>query len=101
MLYKKQKDLIFRKKFLKSEKFKVILSFLQKKFLSSKTSQKLKFLIAYKFHLKLKRVKTKIVRRCILTNRGRGIIRPFNVSRVILRDMLQCALIPGFSKAVW
>ena len=45
--------------------------------------------------------KVKIVRRCVVTNRNRGVLRPFGVSRIHLREMMQFGVIPGFSKAVW
>ena len=46
--------------------------------------------------------KTKIVRRCIFTGRSRGSVRKLGgVSRVLLRDMLQLGIIPGYKKAVW
>jgi len=40
------------------------------------------------------------VRRCILTNRSRGSIRPFNVARSKLRELLQFGILPGYKKAV-
>jgi ribosomal protein S14 len=46
--------------------------------------------------------KTKMIRYCILTGRSRGSIRKLGgVSRVLLRDMLQLGVIPGYNKAVW
>jgi len=100
MFIKKKKDFFFRKKNLKLEKLKMILSFLIKKN-SFKFQHKIKFLIIKK----LQRInfvsKTKIVRRCILTNRGRSSTRPFNISRMVLRELLQFSILPGYQKAVW
>jgi len=45
--------------------------------------------------------KTKVVRRCILTNRGRSCTRPYNISRMVLRELLQFSILPGYQKAVW
>jgi len=47
--------------------------------------------------------KTRIrsVSRCLLTNRSRGVSKKFNLSRFILRDLMQFGLIPGYSKSVW
>jgi len=45
--------------------------------------------------------KTKVVRRCILTNRGRACTRPYNISRMVLRELLQFSILPGYQKAVW
>ncbi|MEY5042169.1 MAG: Ribosomal protein S14p/S29e [Bacteroidota bacterium] len=101
MFSKKKNDLLFRKKFFIKEKQRIIFSFFQKKILTAKLSKNFKFLLSYKLYLNSKFFKTKIVRRCILTNRNRGVFRPYNISRIILREMLQCAIIPGYSKAVW
>jgi len=45
--------------------------------------------------------KNRITNRCVLTNRGRSVFRQFNISRIILRELLQFGILPGFSKAVW
>lgn len=45
--------------------------------------------------------KTKIVHRCIMTGRARGAIRPFGINRVMLKDMLEEGLVPGWRKAQW
>jgi len=45
--------------------------------------------------------KTKIVRRCIMHNRSRGSIRPFHISRIKFRELLQFGIIPGYKKSVW
>jgi ribosomal protein S14 len=100
MLLKKKKDFFIRKKYFKKEQLFLILNFLKRK-ISTHTSRKLNFLILKKLQKLPFTSKTKIKRRCILTNRGRAVIRKFNISRVILRDMLQCSIIPGYSKAVW
>ncbi len=39
--------------------------------------------------------------RCQITGRGRGYIRYFNVSRIVLRDMALDGKIPGLKKASW
>ena len=46
--------------------------------------------------------KSHIVRRCILTGRGRGVTRSVgNLSRTVLKDLFLMGLIPGYKKAVW
>lgn len=45
--------------------------------------------------------KTKINRRCILSNRNRSVIRPLNISRIIFKDLIFFGLLPGYKKAVW
>ncbi len=64
----------------------------------------LKFFSLQKFNHKnfCKYNKSRIVRRCIFTGRGRGSIRSIgNISRSPLKDLLSMGLIPGYKKAVW
>lgn len=101
MLFKKKKDILIRKKVSKFEKLNLILNFLKRKIFLKK-SKNLNFLILKKIQsLKNLCSKTKVVRRCILTNRGRAISRKYNISRIKLRDMLQSYVLPGYCKAVW
>ena len=34
-------------------------------------------------------------------NRGRGVLRPYGISRTLMRELMQFGVIPGYSKAVW
>ena len=45
--------------------------------------------------------KTRITNRCVLNNRGRGVLRPYGISRTLMRELMQFGVIPGYSKAVW
>jgi len=101
MLHLKVKDSKLRKIFNNKEKSTVVVKFLYTNFLNKKeTKKELKFEPFVK--LKQKNYsKTKIVRRCILNNRGRGSIRPFNISRIKLRELFQFGIIPGYKKSVW
>ena len=47
------------------------------------------------------RIRNRIIRRCILTNRTRGTFQKFNISRIVLRDLMSFGIIPGYKKAVW
>lgn len=107
MLFKQVKDLKFRKFYNKIEKLKQIRKFVFTNLLSNlinkkKTveDRKRTVFLVYKLNLKLLS-KVKIVRRCILTNRGRQIVRPYNISHSIFRNLNQLGLIPGCKKAVW
>ena len=52
--------------------------------------------------LQSKHSKSRIVRRCVLTGRGRSSIRSVgNISRTVLKDFFSMGLIPGYKKAVW
>lgn len=99
MLFRKIKDLKLRKKFQQNE-----IANTSVKFLFTNYFNKNKNINRCQDFLNLKQKnysKTKIVRRCILTNRSRGSIRPFNVSRVKLRELFQFGIIPGYKKSVW
>ncbi len=99
MLFRKVKDLKLRKKFQQNEIVNTSVKFLFTHYFNkNKDVNRCQDVL----NLKQKNYsKTKIVRRCILTNRSRGSIRPFNVSRVKLRELFQFGIIPGYKKSVW
>ena len=104
MLFKKVKDIKFRQKFNRIEKLRKVQSFLITNLLNQGFFESKRCVLLYvlkkKFNTNLSS-KVKITRRCILTNRNRSIVRPFNISRSILRELMQFSILPGFSKAVW
>ncbi len=104
MLFAKVKDLRNRIAYSKIEKLKYIKNFVMINLLSRlqgkfKNRKHLSIVIA---KLNKKYIsKVKLVRRCILTNRNRRVIRPYNISHSIFRNLTQFGLIPGCKKAVW
>lgn len=50
---------------------------------------------------KLNSNKTKLQRRCVITNRSRVSSRLFGISRIKLRELLKDDQIPGFTRNVW
>lgn len=44
---------------------------------------------------------TRIVRRCELTGRAKGVYRKFRISRIMLRKLALQGMIPGMRKASW
>jgi len=112
MLLSKVKDLNLRNKFLKIEhkirvnKF-VFINLMSKLLLSQRLKKiKLHPLVLLSFTLNrknkiLKNNKTKIIKRCLITNRSRSVYKPFNLSRNIYRELLSFGLVPGYKKAVW
>ena len=48
-----------------------------------------------------KKSKVSITSRCVVTNRSRGVIRKFGLSRNTLSNFMHFGLIPGYKKAVW
>lgn len=102
MIFLKAKDLKIRKFYNKTELTRKIRKFLFINLLNNKYyNKKIKGKLLYLFLKKEKRIKTKIMSRCIITNRGRGVYKPFNVSRLVLREMIHSGLVPGYIKAVW
>lgn len=105
MLSLKKKDLKVRQKFLNNEKTKRVDKFLFINTLNSNkkmdNSEKTFNVFCRKELNRSLDSKVRITRRCIINNRNRSVIRPFGISRVYLRELLQFGLLPGYTKAVW
>jgi ribosomal protein S14 len=105
MLFAKIKDKRLRLKFLKTEHKNKIYKYLFIKFSFLKTKINRKFIKKTLLILKKKSFyksnKIKLIKRCIVNNRSRGVHKPFNMSRLIFRNLLQFGIIPGYKKAVW
>jgi ribosomal protein S14 len=105
MLSSKIKDLKLRKLFFKFEKKKKICKFLFINLLSRKnlgSHNKSITLLLLKLQNQFKRSsKIRLTSRCILSNRGRGVNKLFGLSRIVMRDLIQFGIIPGYAKAVW
>jgi ribosomal protein S14 len=96
MLSSKIKDIKLRNSLKRVEKIKKIKKFL---FTEIRSSIIISFLKDKKSILH--KSKIRMTNRCVLTNRGRGVLRPYGISRVVMRDLMQFGVIPGYSKAVW
>jgi ribosomal protein S14 len=103
MLYTKIKDLKYRKQFYKYEKIFLVDNFIFRNLVANpKISKGLKKNIFFKFYnIKKSRVKNRLVRRCVLTNRGRGNLQAYKISRTLLRELMGFGIIPGYKKSVW
>jgi len=44
---------------------------------------------------------TRVVRRCEISGRSRGVYRKFRISRIVLRELAHKGMIPGMRKASW
>jgi ribosomal protein S14 len=104
MKYLKIKDSRLRKLFCKYEKFKFVVKFVFINLLNKGVkdsfgvfrSSVLRSIINKKYiH------KTRISRRCILNNRSKIPLQNFGISRIYLRELMQCGMIPGCSKSIW
>jgi ribosomal protein S14 len=106
MLHTKVKDLKFRKKYARFEKkhlvntflFKNIMSTVQHKQIDSASKKQILFKCLQKKRL---RIKSRNVRRCVYTNRSRGVLQSFKLSRSLLRELMGFGIIPGCKKVTW
>lgn len=46
-------------------------------------------------------LKSKLKNKCVLTYRSKSVEKKYNISRIILRDMLRSGIFPGYKKAIW
>jgi len=99
MLFFKVKDRKAREKANKQELLNSALKFVCTNFIN-KRARRWVLPPLYLFNQK-EFSKTKIVRRCIMHNRSRGSIRPFHISRIKFRELLQFGIVPGYRKSVW
>jgi len=106
MLSAKIKDIKIRNSFKKIEKIRQVKKFLFTNLLNQslkKDVEKKDFVISFlksKTNIALKS-KVRTTNRCVINNRSRGTIRPYGISRILLRDLMQFGVLPGYSKAVW
>lgn len=106
MKYLKSKDFHLRNKFKNFEIIYKLKYFLYKNILSTISKMPFyslkskKFIIFHILKKKRKNFLTKLVRRCVITNRSKS-IRPFKVSRIVARELMGFGIIPGYKKAVW
>jgi len=104
MLSAKVKDLKIRRKVYNIELNKNLAKFLfinilGKKNLNVKLKKKA---TSFLVNLMNKRnSKTRVTKRCSLTNRGRVSDSKLGISRVKLREMLRAGVVPGYNKAIW
>jgi ribosomal protein S14 len=107
MKYLKIKDVKHRKNFYLAEKKILLRKILFLNFLNifSKSNKNKYSIFLYLFSSKFNNLKfnrkTKINRRCILSNRNRAVLRPFNISRIAFKELVYFGLLPGYKKAVW
>jgi ribosomal protein S14 len=107
MLIKYAKDKKFRQQFIQSELKYKILKFILIRLLnypkSLKVKQKFLYLKIQKLIKALSSLKSKvkIQKRCILTNRSRGVLQAYSISRIKFLELCRFGIIPGYKKAVW
>jgi len=110
MLFAKLKDFKLRKNLLKFEykikaqKF-VFTNLVSKAFRNHLKSSKISFMLLSLYQKSLQKYacnsRKKILRRCILNDRTKSVYRNFNLSRSILKNLMEFGLVPGYRKAIW
>ena len=107
MLSKKIKDIKIRESFYKIEKLKKLRKFVfikllnKKEYFSDSLRNHLLIFFSKKKQKMLYKLKVRITNRCVINNRNRGVLRSYSISRVLLRNLMQFGIVPGYSKAVW
>lgn len=104
MKYLQQKDLRYKQKFFTQEINKKINKFLFVYLLNNnKIQEKTKTIIKQFFLHKTKRqtLKTKLMRRCLISNRSRVNYQLLGLSRIKMRELIKEKQLPGFDKNIW
>lgn len=92
-------DLKLRKKFLKLENLRLIYKFLSSDF--SKTFSQRLFFQKKLNNLMRKGNLVRIKNRCLITGRGRGIIRRHRLARHNAKNLMSLGFFVGFKRASW
>ena len=103
MLVSKIKDLKLRQSFLKLEFSKKVTKFLAINLLSKKklTSKNTLMVQSLALRLNSRVSKLRLKNRCLLSNRNKGVSKQYTLSRIVMRELIQFGIIPGYTKAVW
>lgn len=106
MLSTKIRDIKTRDSFYRVEKLKKIKKFLFVNFLNDKKqttySRGYGLMLFFKKKQKLKlKTSVRISNNCIFNNRSKSVLRPYGISRILMRDLMHFGVLPGYSKAVW
>jgi ribosomal protein S14 len=108
MRYLKVRDIKARQKFFIQENLKkvhkfVYINLMQKLKIKPGTAEKFLtiFLNSYSDRYFKSNSKTRLLRRCVFSNRSRAVLRPYGFSRIVLRNFIHFGILPGYKKAVW
>ena len=105
MLSSKVKDFKNRKLFLKVENNILLYKFIFIYFVNNPLFFKFKRFFIYKYFKRFNKIKyktsTRMLNKCILSNRNQKTFSSFKLSRIAAKELLSFGLIPGYKKAVW
>lgn len=92
-------DQMRRKKFLKNLEKRTTLKN-KIKDLSTDSFEKIQLQLELQ-KLPRNSLRVRLKNRCVLTGRTHGVVGPFNISRIKLRELIEQGFVPGLKKAVW
>lgn len=106
MKIKYSKDRTLRQRYNKKELQSFFFKFLVVRlknfpFLTKLSSSNIKRIFFLSARLKKRNSKTQLYNRCILSNRSRGIVKSYSISRLKFLELARFGIIPGYKKAVW
>lgn len=105
MLSSRVKDKKNRKLFLKTEQNRLLLKFIYINLISRTLSSKSRSYVQYKYYRyfnKLKfKINSKLLNKCILSNRNSKTYSVFKLSRIVFKDLLTFGVIAGYRKSVF
>jgi len=105
MLSSKVKDLKNRQLFLQVENHKLLYKFILINVVNNPLYAKTKSFFLFKYFKKSNKIKfktsTRLLNKCVLSNRNRKTFSNFKLSRLSAKDLLSFGLIPGYKKAIW
>jgi ribosomal protein S14 len=100
----KYKNTKFRKLFFKSELLQKSNKFLLINLLNNSSIKKGCFLFINILRFFFKRIlftKIKLNNKCVYTGKSNAFENRYSISRLVLRNLFQYGILPGYRKAVW
>ncbi len=105
MLSSKVKDFKHRKLFLKIENNKLLYKFALINLVNNPLYLQSKSFFFFKFFKRFNKLNyktsTRILNKCVLSNRNQKTFSKLKLSRLAAKELLSFGLIPGYKKAVW
>lgn len=102
----KVKDLKNRKLFYSVERSRLINKFIfinlqNKVLLTQKEKQNILFKNFRRFNQLKYKVSTKVLNKCLLTNRNAKTYSSYNLSRIKIKEFLSFGVLSGYRKSIW
>jgi ribosomal protein S14 len=105
MLSSRVKDKKNRKLFLKTEQNRLVLKFIYINLINRDFVAKSRSIVQYKYYRHFNKLKykttSKVLNKCILSNRNSKTYSVFKLSRIVFKDLLTFGVIPGYRKSIF